>query len=779
MRNANMNTLHLGWITGPAILAVCCWSAGAAPADSGTLTLTLAEGVEDGSAMVLDLSAGDGRFDKDLWGTAYGYNLAQHTGTVDVADAPGDNLRVSVKLCLEADTVAPAGRATYDLSLTRKEGAFSGSFTGLFNDVAVTGIVTGAMKSPAVKAVQGFEVLQSGEHPRLIFRKRELPELRRRMDTPEGKAIAAMLNERAPLRDVAQVSDRHSSWMAANWGAIYQLNGDTNAPRLARETLMNEVITKPMPWDRKDIHHASRLLGVALAYDLCHDAWDDAFRRLLAEYIRISASELSRGRYEGFNMDDKTWDPAPWGHRNAVRMACAGFATTAIAGDPDSAGRILPDTDRILRVADRHVEQYLLLGVTQSGVGLEGPFHRDFALANGVLHFLHAARVARGRDFSSVNPMLLAGNVLGTRPGADNTFDFALSGITIQTSGLWPIGLGTVRPNLLPALKWCFDRDAGLQGKQHFGCAYPYQAAYALKNYPFEVQAREPGEAFPLFATDPVNGHLLLRNRWKDGEDVVVQAYANARGLPPPRGKEDDLSAGILSISGFGTNWFRGFAGASRMNDKAAGALLYSETDGRQAVIGMDLSALYLPTPPKQKPRGGMTRQFGVIQKYQWQRDEIQKFLRPDKSAKGAQTNALAAQKDAAAEPVPHVVRHIAVDLSGKCGAPVLVAIADRSEGTSAPFWRIPTAAPVTGAGPGWFVCGATNDVHLSGRVVAPADARVSGGRLPAKGDVFVVATLQNGAPPAVQIEGTGLGAKVTVGGQTVSFNGERFVLGR
>jgi hypothetical protein len=38
--------------------------------------------------------------------------------------------------------------------------------------------------------------------------------------------------------------------------------------------------------------------------------------------------------------------------------------------------------------------------------------------------------------------------------------------------------------------------------------------------------------------------------------------------------------------------------------------------------------------------------------------------------------------------------------------------------------------------------------------------------------------TLQQGAAPAVRIEGTGLDARVVAGGRAVSFNGQRIVFG-
>ncbi|MEI7833043.1 MAG: hypothetical protein WCJ56_07600 [bacterium] len=41
--------------------------------------------------------------------------------------------------------------------------------------------------------VAGWTPLQPGEHPRLLFRKSDLPALKKRMETPEGKAIITRL----------------------------------------------------------------------------------------------------------------------------------------------------------------------------------------------------------------------------------------------------------------------------------------------------------------------------------------------------------------------------------------------------------------------------------------------------------------------------------------------------------------------------------------------------------------------------------------------------------
>ena len=786
-----------GWMAlGLAVLALWASGVSAAAKLDRPVRLVLQDAAEGGGPVVLDLAVQDGRLDPNLWAAAWQYNHTLHPGTVSASPADGNGLRLSVRLDIKPDPIAPGGSARYEIDLVeRREAAptdggkpappFVGSFTGTFLDRPVKGAAFGHPVRPMVAPVAGHKPLRPGEHPRLIFRKDDLPDLRKRMETPEGQAIATMLLRRSPLRQPAQVTDRHTSWMAANWGAIWQLTADKDAPRKAREILMSEVIAKPMPGDRKDIHHAARLLGVALTYDLCFDAWDDPFRRLVADYLHVAAADLADGMYEGFAMNAEAYNPAPWGHRNAIRMACAGLAAIAILGDAGADARPLGDADRLARAAEYHVATYLRTGVTGAGRGIEAALYKDLALAGGVLQFLHASRVARGRDLSPANAMLLAGNVLTAHATGEGAPDFGLASISIQASGLWPMGLGSAPRAMLPALRWCFDRDVGLAGKRHFGLAYPYQAAYALAGYPFDVPARPPGEALPLSVDDAEQGHFILRDRWQDANDILVETYLNLQSMPVipagrdtpaagGRGRDADLSAGVLNVSGLGGDWLCGFAGPRRLNDAAAAGLLYSRVEGGQARVGMDLTGCYASAPERARgarvapaPLPALPRGVPTVA-------EIRGFLSATRPAGGPPPPKPPGPPRTGVK----MLRHIAVDLSGACGSPLLVAVVDRCEGLSG-AWRLPLSAKPTDVGPGRFVVAGGAGASLAGWVIAPAGARLSGSQLPAAEEYFVVMTIQQGAASAARVDGAGLGAKVTIGGRTVAFDGQRIVLGK
>jgi hypothetical protein len=751
--------------------------------ESRAVTLTL-EGAADGeSPVVLDLTTRDGGFEPEVWATAYQYNHSLHSGAVAAAQQAPDQWKLTVHLEIESDPFAPGGPAAYEIELARQGNVFTGAYKGAFLDRPAQGAVKGRASPVPVRAAPGHEPVASGEHPRLIFRKKQLPELRRHMQTPEGQAILGMLKTRAPLRDVSQVSDRHASWMAANWGALWQLTGEKEAAHKARQVLMSEVITKPLPWDRKDIHHASRLLGIALTYDLCYDAWEDEFRRLLAEYLHVTASELAAGYREGFQMDGDIFVPDPWSHRNGIRMSCVGCCALAILGDVDGAGKPLPDVERLVRVAERHVVTYLRSGITGSGCGLEGPFYRDFALANGVLQYLQASRLVAGRDLSAVNPCLLAGQIVGARLTDPKTCDFGLASISVQASGLWPLGLGSAPRESLPALKWCFDRDVGLAGRQHFGCAYPFQAAYALANYPFEVEAKPPGEALPLMTNDQAQGHFLFRSRWQDAQDPLVELYLNLQSRPALRLKSGELSAGVLNVTAFGSTWLSGFVGPSRLNEAVGAELLYAHLAGKQAFVGADLTPCYTVEPRKDRLAGAGrsasrrppgTKQLSKLMPTQ---EEVREFLNP-KAPEAPAKSAEPEKTVKAPKPSVTLTRHVAVDLSGECGAPVLIAIVDQGAGLPQ-GWRLPLPTGVATSAPGQFLSGSATGANLTGRFVVPRDARLAGGQVPAGNECFVVLTLQQGAAPPVKVEGAGLSAKVTLGGRTISFDGRRIVLGK
>ena len=737
-------------------------SALAAPLDSGDVRLVLENGAGPGKALILDMTMEGGKWSKKLWGRAPHHNFAHYEGaaSTDRADTKGG--RLTVLLAVPTDLVAVGGKADYALEITRTGDSFAGTYTGKFIEIAVKGAMKGTIGPPGIRRIPGIVRPKPGEHPRLIFRKHELPEMRRRLTTPIGKAIESMLLVRSPLRLASQVTDRRASWMAANWAALYQLTGEKENAAEARVVVMEEAINKSMPLDRSDSHHAMRLLGIALAYDMGYDAWDDEFRRYLGEFIMITARDLALGQYEGMPMMPGTVDPTPWRHRNAIRMACVGVAALAVLDDPDADGQPMSRAAALADLAERHVAAYLREGITGAGRALEGSMYKNIALANGILQFLHAERAVLGRDLSGLNPFLLAGQVVGAKEVGPERYRFGLSSISVQASGRWPMGLGSLPDHFLPAMKWCFDRSCGPEGLQHFDCTYPYQAAYAVKNYPFTTAAKAPGgeNGLPLMILDSVHGNCVFRNRWQDENDIVTTVDFGCL-VPAGLGRAASAQLGSISISGLGTNWVSGRIGLPPLNRAHGGELLYAESGKPgQAFAGARLDRMY-----ERAGRRGWRRRPAIVPG-RWRTGELNVFPKPEKPA----------TQDTGIK----CTRHFAVDYSGVSGVPALFVIVDEMQNVGRQRWLYPAGkvrgSPAVLGDPAgknltWHFASGTP----RGNYVTPVPL-ASGGPV---SRCFVIGTLSNGPAPSVGTTTEGRTSRATVGGQTVTFDGKRITLAK
>jgi hypothetical protein len=319
------------------------------------------------------------------------------------------------------------------------------------------------------------------------------------------------------------------------------------------------------------------------------------------------------------------------------------------------------------------------------------------------------------------------------------------------------MGFSSVPAEFLPALKYCFDREAGAAGARHFDCTYPFQAAYILMNYPFGVQAQSPAGAFPWALSDPVCGCYVFRDTWKDSQDFLAIAKVRCAAYPGLK-RQYVGKAFELDIWGLGQKWVAAPIGGAERNPFFGGEdISYHNPRPRQAVLSADMERAFLVAGrPPPRPRAKIKGEPPPIQ-----RNDLLWGADVPMTGAGAKGR-----------------RHFAADFSGVSGAPGLFVSIDKFQGVVAgrgTAWEL-GVKDVTFAGPK-FASGDADGANLSGLIVAPATSR--GGRMGAVNESFVVFTIQNGAPPPIKVEGTGLNAKVTVGGQTVSFDGEKIIFAK
>lgn len=232
-----------------------------------------------GQALVLSTTLEDGR-----WGWALGmgadYNRGLHRGRI--TGALGDG-QLQIELDVTGYAWVPGGRARYDLQLapTDAPDTYAGTYTGRFETVPgggrpigvaeIAGDVTVTL-SPPQQAPANFIAPAPNEHPRLLFRKADLPALRAKAQTPLGKAL------------VQRIEAQQKNPVAL--GMMYQLTGDAAYAQRAIPLVKAKMADEsPGAFNGSDGAYAKRVGEVALAYDLCYDAWPAELQQAGAAYF--------------------------------------------------------------------------------------------------------------------------------------------------------------------------------------------------------------------------------------------------------------------------------------------------------------------------------------------------------------------------------------------------------------------------------------------------------------------------------------------------------------
>ncbi len=751
------------------VVLVACGAQAAEPAQTGTVLLTLAEGVapaEPGARetrdMELELTLRDGKFDKKVWGYAIGFNKADHEG--ELVSADGDKVVVKMTLCKDAWGPSSPGSAEYRITLKREGDAFGGDFVGTVeypgregpvkNDVK--GKVTGRLYPLWTQAPPGFQKLAPNEHPRLIFRKSDLPTLKKHIQTPEGKAIMRRFLEMLPRQHAKH--DKNKPFYPAGYGLAWQLTGDKAHAEKAKELLAGMLNLG----GSQDIHYGPEAQAIAVTLDLCYDAWDAEFRQKVIDNLAGRTRDLYTlsGRARGGA------SMSPWHNHEGIRAGSAGVAAICLLGEKTGDGKQVPDLERMIHHFARSIRRYFQFnGTSNTGFCLEGSFYKRMTWNSGPGHLIQAYRTALGGDLLAGWPGHWA--ILGEwmqQPPSDRVVTPEGLGDD-QSAGLWSVGLVTVPEAMKAGARWLFDRAYGLEGNKTFAIHWAYHAGYVLMNYPFDVPARPPSASLPWMAPDPTGGRWIFRRPWQGAKDSLIVLNLRSgmwRGCHYNRsGRTWDMQLFALGHQWIGDGRLteKGGAGSALPtvgNPGAFNDLLgpivtdwSADADG-EAVLSLDMEPVYL----QQLPRGATP---AADQK-------TASFIRFGRFIDhGVRAN-----------------RYVAVDLSGKCGAPVLLAVIDRIQGARDFAWNLKLAR---GAGAAkveanTVTVGDPAGANLRCTFIAPEAPKLTGAIQATGGDeYFAVITVQDGAAPAVKADGEGLSAKVTVGGRTLRFSGQKLAL--
>lgn len=765
---------------------------------------------ESPADLVLALAAHDGQWER-VWGHAFRFNTTDHDGRVTEAAVTPDAMRLAVNMHVHGDlfTRDAGGPATYTIELKRQQdGALAGTYQGTWRGQRVNGLAVGTIKPPRPVRVKDYAPVQPGEHPRVLFRKGDLPKLKEKAATEFGKAAVAKLT---------------ASPGAVEQGLMYQLTGDPKYAEHARA-----AVTKTPPTDGNSAY------SVALAYDLCYDAWPDDFKRGVEAKL---ATVIARCFWNLTSVSAKYANWHPCSNYSGPHRGGAAIATLALWGEkgpkPDrlpepefappgdgptddaplddaakaelaelqkaweTSGGIDPRLTYLFEEGERQMYHAYRLGIGTGGFQAEIGSYSLIGVP-APLEYATLYRTMFGRDLSPYpDATAFAARMVMTTTfrGDGKGFSQPINGISAPQPTYFARNFPIVPDPLKPAVLWAWNRTLGITDEKSAAKALDDNVVRGFINYPLDLKPLPPAECMPLTWEAPTRGLYVFRNGWKGAQgDVVLQVFTKEQ----PIGGWNHPNAGTLNLQGLGHEWavspsdrngYRWEESVVKMPDDeisedncAHRRFLRTATDGSGA-LSIDMNDVYGGTKlrkavdklgqPVMRPMDGYEQSTGRRIDENWL----------DAPIKG--------------------MRAVAVDYSGKSGAPAVIVLADKITGGGAKHWLWQLPAEAKGK-----VKVANNtftvdygDASLTATFIAPEHVHVEalqktmtflskgGSRkgLPFSremnavqstgGDNFlVVLTLQRGPAPTVKSEGNGLTAKITVGEQTFAFDGEKIV---
>jgi len=499
---------------------------------------------------------------------------------------------------------------------------------------------------------------------------------------------------------------------------------------------------------------------VAHAYDWCYDApsWKGEFQqKVSAEIARQADVIFKSGGSEQNRSAASNWQ--------ALRWSSAGLLFLAM-DEPVPDGAL----DACYQRVGRYLTDNLGGGDENAGWNAEGLGYNFYPMGNGVCPFaLAMARKDPSKDLRKIG-------------AASHTLWTCFAATVVTSHGLWRPDFGDDNPGtnaegtfgfafafcppeLIPGLKWWYDRTVGEKGDKTFDRSR-FGTIASILYYPGPAVAEQDPMKIPqwlaLFKDSTGNGMFTWRNQYRDATDVVAQLYVKLRGNRGHSGP-DALGFRILGLNNF---WA---VGGGRYGTKHKGADAYLRS----------MNNLYPGDPDGPlKTNGGIGRVVGTP------------VVRPDG---GGHLVAYAQMNNLG---VANNKRWFVTSFTPETAARGAFVVLDSSDNGS--VWQMCTLAthPITPQRDGFLIT-APDGATLKGTILFPAGATVTTGKRPRgsnAGDVtenaFVHFPTQNGTAlvaltlaakgqphPPVTAQGTWSATPkgtVTIGRQRVNFDGDQ-----
>ncbi len=502
--------------------------------------------------------------------------------------------------------------------------------------------------APWPAKVQDFVAPAAGEHPRLLFRKAEIPALRKRAETTDGKAMIARLKlllgggEAMPTNYCTEKPVNNADEAAigkqpvgtftmshgAGFGMLYVLTGEQKYADLSRECV-EKIFAGQVDRDSRynwatpgtGFRMGFVLQSICLAYDLSYDGWTAEYRKSVMDRVMACKQPKVDDAKKFYTLEELANGggyPPSSNHFGPYILGPTLVALT-FTGEPGADEVRLA---KLLASAEKNLQKLFGGGFGDHGWFSEGTSCGRISSNNGVIPMIDSLKVAAGKDYISPRPdarytvlrfmheIVPTGDSIGEKAGkkfpvasvaliphrgdyGDNTM-YARKIISHQ--GDFAQGMGAVLPEEAKAMAWIYNHsvETGTEKTWNTG-SYPHLAVYAFVNWPdAEV---DPDEVLPHAIVDDIHGYYVFRNHWQDNNDILVTTNLK-RG--PGGFKSGKVATGTV-VWGLGekfsfgalsgkTSYYRGGKdGSVELADEKGNALVvdYSGTAGAPALIAM------------------------------------------------------------------------------------------------------------------------------------------------------------------------------------------------
>ncbi len=606
----------------------------------------------------------------------------------------------------------------------------------------------------------------------LFFSGEDLPGLRSRVGSAEAAALMGRLQ--GVLGEVP----------AGNWQEAHQLAGrallaqllkDKPLPGKELSERLHRILSAsdPGPGLSPLCAAATTLYGASMAFDLGKGNLSRADRESLSKLLLAKSRALAT---LALSSDS---DSAP-DLEAATALGASGLAALCAAGpgtsEQERAARahatachnavrqILEQLgDRgwpreslpSLRQALAHgLGAFMLAWKHQSAdEGLSTRYGRPWAALYATLLIPPQPPGANGPDSPRFGPLNSA--LPSDKPAAAWECSTALSGDTLVLSCLADAATRA-------ALLWSHQACFGAKGNGTLDLHKASDALFALLGPLLAELPLNPAKTLPRIWKDERAGLYVMRNRWEGPDDCVMAVHANARPHPHLPSFAD---AGSFRLHALGGRWAvrraQDAADLSTSSREKENAVVIPGTHGwlggtvararlqadGSASLTLNLDAVHTVAPPSGKgSRIVSTTDIGI-----------------------------------------RATRCLAVDYSGRCGAPVMLVMLDRIKNGPTRRWLLHTAEKGVTLRTDGFDLKAANGATLKATILSPARPRlsVSQGRwtdtiaIDGETNFFVIITVQPAGVdhPRPQSRGADLETTVRLGDCQVRFDGQELAI--